>query len=487
MHFKVFLVSLACCVYFQMHGQSYRDTGQLDFLTGEQISRDLDSLYSWILRYHPSPFIHCSEEELSSSYDQAKMTFAGGGSLFSEAQMIARICNTLKDSHTGLSLQDLSNRLGTMHGHLPIEIEAINNQLIIVKSLEDQSIIGEEVIQVEQTPARSILGSALPLVSQEGDAQIGRLRVAEKLWNDLAPFAVGSRTGDSVQVFLANGTSLLLPACGNDRMEQLKEADQLGWGLDVIELDEKGNFAVKLTIGNFHPDQPQQFKRELRKFFRFLDVQDANRFKGLILDLRDNSGGHIAAMADFLPFLIQEETRIPFGVQVNVTDLAEEQLSGRRSFRKSGSKNYGSNLAAMNKTLCSFPRDSIAFIPFKAKIHPHKRFAFDGPTTLLLNGLSASASVTIASWFIRSNRGVTIGESPMGSISGTFGNPLRLTLPESGLQVNIASARYFTQNPIQWESKPILPDIPVNRTIEDLKLGRDPVLEQAIIWHSSHQ
>ncbi|MDA0912636.1 MAG: S41 family peptidase [Bacteroidetes bacterium] len=486
MHIKVLLVSLAFSVYLQMHGQSYRDTGQLDFLSGDQISRDLDSLYSWILRYHPSPFVHCSEDELSSSYDQAKMTFAGGGSLFSEAQMIARICNTLKDSHTGLSLQDLSNRLGTIHGHLPIEIEAINNQLIIVKSLEDQSIIGEEVVLVEQTPARSILGSALPLVSQEGDAQIGRLRVAEKLWNDLAPFAVGSRPGDSVQVYLSNGVTILLPVHDNEQMEHLEEADLPGWGWEAIELDEKGNFAVKLTIGNFHPDQPQKFNRELRNFFRFVHTQDSNRFKGLILDLRNNSGGHIAAMADFLQFLIQEDTKIPFGVQVNVTDLAEEQLSGRRSFRRTGGKQYGSNLIAMNRTLCSFPRDSIAFIPFNAEIHPNRRFAFEGPTSLLLNGLSASASVTIASWFIRSNRGVTIGESPMGSISGTFGNPLKLILPESGLHVNIASARYFTQNPIQWEAKPILPDIPINQTVEDLKLGKDPVLEQAIIWHSTH-
>ena len=108
----------------------------LDFLTGDQIQRDLDSLEAWILEIHPSPFIHCSSLDFELACKDSKEIFKGGGSLFAEAQMVARICNTLKDSHTGLSLRSFSNQLGETYGHLPLEVKTVSNQLRISKVLQ---------------------------------------------------------------------------------------------------------------------------------------------------------------------------------------------------------------------------------------------------------------------------------------------------------------------------------------------------------------
>jgi C-terminal processing protease CtpA/Prc len=80
----------------------------------------------------------------------------------------------------------------------------------------------------------------------------------------------------------------------------------------------------------------------------------------------------------------------------------------------------------------------MSFVPFENPITPKKRLNYAGPVVMVLDGLSASASVSFAAWFVRSGRGKTIGEPPMGGISGTFGNPVRLTLPSSKLQFNVA-------------------------------------------------
>jgi C-terminal processing protease CtpA/Prc len=136
----------------------------------------------------------------------------------------------------------------------------------------------------------------------------------------------------------------------------------------------------------------------------------------------------------------------------------------------------------MNNALRSATRDTLLFVPFDIPIYPHRKFKHEGKIALLFDGLSASASVSIASWFIRSGRGATFGEPTMGSVSGTFGNPVQYTLPESGLVVNIASARYFTQNPVRWEAGPLLPDFPVSATLSQFQLNRDSVMDAAVDW-----
>ena len=184
-----------------------QNSGGLDRFSGEQINRDLDSLYQWILDIHPSPYVHCSSLELEASLQQAKLTFSGGGTLFAAAQMVAKTSNTLKDSHTGIALQSFSTQLGEQYGHLPLEIKTVQNRLIVTAIADHPAAIGQEVLRVNNTPARSILGSALALVSQEGDAGLARLRMAEKLWNDIAPFAVGASIADTLTIELSSVNS----------------------------------------------------------------------------------------------------------------------------------------------------------------------------------------------------------------------------------------------------------------------------------------
>ncbi len=61
-----------------------------------------------------------------------------------------------------------------------------------------------------------------PLVSQEGDAKVARLRVAEKLWNDIAPFVIGSKAGDIATVELESGQIMELVVQTNQAMSDLQ-------------------------------------------------------------------------------------------------------------------------------------------------------------------------------------------------------------------------------------------------------------------------
>ena len=482
---RLVLLGFACmaCTF----GQGQNSLG-LDRFSGAQIQRDLDSLASWILDVHPSPYIHCSALEFESALEQAKQTFSGGGTLFAAAQMAAKTCNVLKDSHTGVALQSFSNQLGERYGHIPLEIQTVQNRLIITSIADHVDAIGQEVVQVDHAPARSILGSALALVSQEGDAALARLRIAEKLWNDIAPFAVSASIGDSVNIALRSGEIIQLPVLSNSAIQDWHASTNAPNSIEWAEV-QRGDSMKLLTlrIGHFHPENARFFRQTLKAFFKrakHLASTEASHFRGISIDLRGNSGGHIAIMAELLPYLIHSPTALPAGVQIRGSDQARQRWGSGR-FGIAPPRSYLKNLKALNAALATTSNDSIAFIPFEYPIRPSRRLNYSGTTSLLLDGLSASATVSIASWFIRTGRGKTFGEPPMGSVSGTFGNPVRVVLPETGLAINVGSARYFTQQPVRWESAPLLVDHPISSTAKNIEKGEDPALEAALDWHAT--
>ncbi len=479
------VVAFVCIQLTSACAQVYSDR-----YSGAQIQRDMDSLATWIMAIHPSPYVHCSSVEFDDALESAKATFAGGGTLYGAAQMAARLCNVLKDSHTGVALQSFSNQLGAQYGHLPLEIQTVNNQLIVTSSIGDSTMIGEEIQRINGVSVRSVLGGGLALVSQEGDAMIARLRMSEKLWNDIAPFAIGVGISDSVLIEYASGRSERLPVLNNEDIQnwhahQSEEAP-LFWN----EQRSDSTVAVVLTIQHFHPENVRSFRKELKACFRYIQALQADDeevpFAGLILDLRGNSGGHIAIMAELLPYLTAVPVHLPAGVQIKASEEAKSRW-GTGRFGLIGGKSYLKNLQVLKSTLTRIEGDSIAFVPFDRPIQPRKRLAYSGTTALLLDGLSASATVSIASWFVRSGRGETFGEPPMGSVSGTFGNPVRLQLPETGLVINVASARYFTQTPVRWEARPLLVDHPITPSPQDIKVSKDPVLEGAFDWMNQNQ
>ena len=83
-----------------------------------------------------------------------------------------------------------------------------------------------------------------------------------------------------------------------------------------------------------------------------------------------------------------------------------------------------------------------------------------GPVALLIDGESASASVSFAGAFQDHEQGPVFGEACMGPSNGTMGNPCLRRLPISGVFVSLSTAMYMAQPGGDWaQSKPIQPDI----------------------------
>jgi C-terminal processing protease CtpA/Prc len=85
---------------------------------------------------------------------------------------------------------------------------------------------------------------------------------------------------------------------------------------------------------------------------------------------------------------------------------------------------------------------------------------FKGAVALIIDGESASATVSFAGAFQDTRRGPIFGEPCLGPSLGTMGNPHLKVLPDSRIVVSLSTAVYMAQATTNWaQSKPIRPDV----------------------------
>jgi len=100
------------------------------------------------------------------------------------------------------------------------------------------------------------------------------------------------------------------------------------------------------------------------------------------------------------------------------------------------------------------------------------------PLVVLIDGGTASASEIVAGALQDRKRAVLIGNSRSfgkGSVQMVFDL-------SDGSSIHVTSARWLTPNHHHIDQSGLMPDIMVTVTQEDIDDGRDPVLEQAVIY-----
>jgi len=161
----------------------------------------------------------------------------------------------------------------------------------------------------------------------------------------------------------------------------------------------------------------------------------ADGVSGIILDLRDNSGGVLEAAVDLASQFLEE------GVILYVIDGKGNRETWE--VREGG-------------------------------------LATDLPLAVLVNGISASASEIVAGALQDHGRGIVIGTKTLGKGSVNHFHQL-----SDGSAIYITTARWYTPNERQIEGQGILPDVTVEITAEDVERGYDPQLERAIEYIKS--
>jgi carboxyl-terminal processing protease len=110
------------------------------------------------------------------------------------------------------------------------------------------------------------------------------------------------------------------------------------------------------------------------------------------------------------------------------------------------------------------------------KVHGTGKRAYRGPLAVLIGPDSASGAEALAALVDESGRGTTVGARTAGALTGAS----EYNLPDGG-QLSVAEFDIRTPDGRRLEGVGLEPKIPVRPSLTDLRAGRDPVLDRALL------
>jgi hypothetical protein len=178
--------------------------------------------------------------------------------------------------------------------------------------------------------------------------------------------------------------------------------------------------------------------RNMEAYLALLDSafirMDRDRISRLVVDLRDNEGGHPIFAAQLLSYLTAGEFTY---------------------FQR-------------NNEACEFEP---LYNPMQANAHH-----FKGKLYVLVNGSCLSTTGHLISLISYHTEAKFIGEEP-GSTYLCNDKSIQIQLPHSGLEVNIPRSTFVSDVTGFNDSIPFPLDYPVDMSVEDLLAGRDPCFD----------
>ena len=439
---------------------------------------DLDSLDRWVRDMHPAPFLRCEEQTWKDALEETRERWL-------ELEWVDKVRATnallqvLQDSHTAVSgwhwVRDVEREWGTVPVMLAIEGRALWVRASASPNLPEHA----RVLSINGLDAESCIAAGIDLASMEGPSTKATERNAV---HGILPYVMAHTRSDSVTVaFVRPGSGLpeqctlpgLRPRQARGHWKSLVPfqpvvdwtfPDRTGltrWDTRRLELREemhvKGHTVLK--INSFSDGGWRKFHRRLDRGFDLAETWGAP----LVLDLRGNLGGMSPRMEALWNHVALTRTALPTALVAKQSrrTLRSNQRA-YKGFRKRWVDNHlqTSEEAKYIYQMATLPLGEVDTLQFRPQPGPN-RWTFRGPVALIIDGESASATVSFAGAFQATGRGPVLGEACMGPAVGTMGNPHLMTLPHSRIVVSISTAVYMAQECRDWAATtPIQPDVP---------------------------
>ena len=449
---------------------------------------DLDSLDRWIRTMHPDPFIRCGEHAWIEALDNTREQWIGA-SRTQHVRQINALLQVLQDSHTAVSTYDWIWEVEWQHGTLPIRWAIEGRGLWVLDSgLPD---LPEEVrvLSLNGLDAEEVVEAALQLSTMEGPSHTATSRTAA---HNVTSWALAYAERDSLDITWVDpdtglpvqdtfptvpwrkarrawaGISTRRPVVdwtfpdgshltSRDNRRVAREDQRLAKAGRPRRVATQWDGTATVKITSFSNGSWRRYHKRLNDGFAKLRTWNCP----LILDLRGNPGGqsprmealwrHVAATPKHLPYALVAQ-------QSNITAKANGKHYRRLKKRWVDKNLERSSDARYIYTMATLPIGETDTLWFPRQ--RVKKDRFTGPIAVLMDGESASASVSFVGAVQSTSRGLLVGESCMGPANGTMGNPYLRVLPMSGIAVSISTAVYMAEPCENWkETRPVQADL----------------------------
>jgi C-terminal processing protease CtpA/Prc len=446
---------------------------------------DIDALFVALERIHPNPYFARSRELVSA--DRRQITEALPDSLTRNElwSRLASLVASLGDGHTEVPppIAFLAT-LAAMYrdGNRPPEavkplerirvfpaasvlVDADRHLIVTAPTLAEGISRGDRVLRINDQDADRLVADLMRETSGDSDAHRAIALVANltdllSVHSVVAPYRLTVAGADGQEHTVSTDGATMQSVIDGRRGRPS--------GFVYRSLDADIGYMELYSLAGDWSD----FKKDLGAMFRRLADEEATT---VIIDIRRNGGGY----TEFADELLRYLTRTPY------RSWSRQELKRSKELRDSVDIVAPVRWPPF-KYFFPDPRRIFTGAPGTTAIwmHPDVKTPrraepfFNGAVCVLTGPATFSAAAIFADTIKTFHLATIIGEETGGRANTTM-QPVVYQLPRSALVVSIATGRSIRANGDDGDLNTVAPDIIVRTTADDIRNGRDPVLERA--------
>ena len=397
----------------------------------EELKSDVKDLVEKLKKYHPRLYSYTSEEAFNKQVQEINAQLNKEMSLEQFYLEIAPLITSVKCSHTGIRLPDQYQRyLHEEAFFFPLQL-FIDDMKAYCLELYGESNAGlgpepgSEIISINKVPVKQIIGELLSIIPSEGNNITRKYQELNRdfqsyfhLLNPSERFLIEYNTSGSQK-------TVQVEACP---YEELKPRDLPAGELKpyAFHMESEPEYGM-LKVASFGISNIEEYFSFLDSIFILLNTAGT---PALVVDLRDNTGGHPIFAAQLFSYLTDKE----FTYFRRNPDIAE----------------------------------------FEPLYHPMQanQNHYRGKIYVLVTGGCLSSTGHLISLVRYHTEALFIGEEP-GSSFRCNDFSIQQQLPHTGIELNIPRTTFRTAVKGVAEKEPFQLDYQVTFQVEDLLQGRD--------------
>ena len=211
--------------------------------------------------------------------------------------------------------------------------------------------------------------------------------------------------------------------------------------------EDVGYLVVKTFSEGILSNAEVNYKKEYKQFFKSLNKQKITR---LVLDLRNNQGGHFAPQAELLKYLIKD----PF-IVTRKAYTSVDTLSNTAYYAKD------ENYHAFNRIKFTSAHDGVFNRKWKGlAVQESYKTGFSGQLFVLINEFTFSAAAELAGHLKDKTKAIFIGAETGGNPNVcTSGTTITIVLPNTKNILRIPTTSWVNNVDFSSNGRGIIPDI----------------------------
>jgi len=456
-------------------------TNDRGYISRAVLATDIDSMFAMVERVHPNPYTVVSRDSVRRARDAIVAALPDSATSLTAWSSYARLVALIGDGHTSVQMpgQDI-NRFMRRGGQMfPTRTTATAGGALTVTTYRfGDSLLrrGDQLVSVNDRPVDSLLRAFATEIG--GETQRWREAVAAQqfesllLLNDVRPpFTAQVRSsGDATPRRLSVraigrdslvAASLRASAASAPRMTSANFTyRQLPGGLAYMNLS-----SLAGDVGKFREDLDGMFRR-----------LGSDSARALIIDLRSNGGGDTRLGDELLSHITTQAYRMS---SAKLWKMSDEYRSYLRSRVHAPFNRLPIEKAfPTGRRLFSGPAGKIVRLDESPETHAPREPRFDGPVCVLIGAGTFSSAVDLSD-AIKTYRLATLIGEETGGRANSFGEIYYFRTRATDYLVTVSSAQFVRASGDTTDHRGVVPDIEVHQSADDLRAGRDPVIERA--------